>query len=383
MKIKNILLILFTILSNIIYSQVLSTYSIVEMDNMDSSPLESPRSPWRYSRVDSTLYRFNYNTLTWDTFSSGGGGIGSSLVRNDSVFIVSGTDTVYSGVNASTWLKPELEGGNNVSIIGSNSEILEIQDLSLVDIGNYSNNGYLGLYLDEPNRSVYVGTSNETDRPTTSNIDFNDNENEAKIQAITEIGGSPNLRAAIKLVASEENVYSTTLANSDTAKTLVTVETNLFKIENPDSSRSVFEAQTTTGDIYIMRYPGTKEDTARYILGVQSDGKVVPIKSGISKVGTILAEISTSAAISQLNGLLPVNCTSGAIEVDLPAGTPSPGDFFIVTDSRANANTFNITIDFISAGDNLHGSSQNYIINTDGATVEFTYINSTIGWIVK
>lgn len=53
----------------------------------------------------------------------GGAGIDTSFVRNDSIFIVSGIDTIFSG--AATWLKPELEAGNDVEIegVGANFSI--------------------------------------------------------------------------------------------------------------------------------------------------------------------------------------------------------------------------------------------------------------------
>lgn len=105
----------------------------------------------------------------------------------------------------------------------------------------------------------------------------------------------------------------------------------------------------------------------------QCDKGVLPIE----------AEVSTNTTLSGFNVLLPVNCTSGVIEIDLPAGTPNAGDQFKIADSRAQANANNITIDFINSGDNHYGSSQNYIINTSGEVVTFTYINATIGWIAQ
>jgi hypothetical protein len=95
----------------------------------------------------------------------------------------------------------------------------------------------------------------------------------------------------------------------------------------------------------------------------------------------IISEVNSNTVLSTLNVFLPVNVTSNTVEIDLPAGTPSSGDVLKITDSRANAGTNNITIDFISAGDNLHGSSQNAVLNLDGSTVTFTYINAAIGWV--
>lgn len=95
----------------------------------------------------------------------------------------------------------------------------------------------------------------------------------------------------------------------------------------------------------------------------------------------IESEVTTAATLTRFFTITSVDVSAGAAEIDLPTGTPNSGDWFIVTDSRGNAGTFNITVDFINAGDNLHGSSQNYILNVDNDTAKFTYINSTIGWI--
>lgn len=88
----------------------------------------------------------------------------------------------------------------------------------------------------------------------------------------------------------------------------------------------------------------------------------------------------TSADTAVLYNILPVNSTGGAITVTPPA-TPASGQWFAVSDSRGQAGTNNITIDFTTAGDNLHGSSANYIMNVDYDFVRFTYVNATVGWI--
>ncbi len=106
----------------------------------------------------------------------------------------------------------------------------------------------------------------------------------------------------------------------------------------------------------------------------------------ISAIGggyTIATETATDPTTVTFGEILPVDCSAATIEIDLPAGTPSAGDTFYISDSRANAGTNNITIDFINAGDNLHGSSQNYIMNVDASFAEFIYINATVGWIVR
>lgn len=100
---------------------------------------------------------------------------------------------------------------------------------------------------------------------------------------------------------------------------------------------------------------------------------------------TVASEVTTTTTATRFS-ILPVNVTSGNVTIN-PFASPVAGDWFMITDSREQAGTevgdFIITVDFVSAGDNLHGSSQNYELNLKGKTVEFIYMNSTIGWIVK
>lgn len=76
-----------------------------------------------------------------------------------------------------------------------------------------------------------------------------------------------------------------------------------------------------------------------------------------------------------------VDCSGGVITVDVPTGTPQINSRFAISDATANAGTNNITIDFVSAGDDLYGASQNYILNVDGGYVEFIWMGATTGWI--
>lgn len=90
-------------------------------------------------------------------------------------------------------------------------------------------------------------------------------------------------------------------------------------------------------------------------------------------------ETTTNPTTAVVGQTLPVNSTSSVIEIDQPA-SPSAGDTFRVIDSRGTAGTNNITVDFT---DPLHGTVQDYIIDVDGRSVTFEYINSTIGWVAE
>lgn len=109
-----------------------------------------------------------------------------------------------------------------------------------------------------------------------------------------------------------------------------------------------------------------------------------------SYVDAMVGAVSLDAPITEVNAnanastftILPVDCSGGAITVTPPAGPHTAGDWFAVSDSRAQADTNNITVGFNNAGENLHGTSQDYILNSKAAFARFTYVDATVGWII-
>jgi hypothetical protein len=152
-------------------------------------------------------------------------------------------------------------------------------------------------------------------------------------------------------------------------------------------------AETVENSGVVIGPNASRFASGNYDLNVNQDtsgrnGQVLTYNASLNQIElkpnsgpVIISEVNSNTVLSTLNVFLPVNVTSNTVEIDLPAGTPSAGDVLKITDSRANAGTNNITIDFISAGDNFHGSSQNAVLNLDGSTVTFTYINAAIGWV--
>ncbi|RME21631.1 MAG: hypothetical protein D6800_11875 [Candidatus Zixiibacteriota bacterium] len=100
-----------------------------------------------------------------------------------------------------------------------------------------------------------------------------------------------------------------------------------------------------------------------------------PAKQGSA---TVLGEVSGAAAALS-NSVVPVNVSGSAASV-APPPSPNPGDWFEVVDSRGNASVNNITVDFVTAGIPLNGASDNFVIDVDGGSAEFVYIDATVGW---
>jgi hypothetical protein len=103
--------------------------------------------------------------------------------------------------------------------------------------------------------------------------------------------------------------------------------------------------------------------------------------AGVGKRDNAQAEV-TSKVTATLYSILPVNSTSGAVGVTVPS-SPAPGDWFAVSDSRGTAGSNNITIEFTTAPVNFHGGSADHVISASKGFARFTYVNSTIGWIIS
>ncbi len=102
--------------------------------------------------------------------------------------------------------------------------------------------------------------------------------------------------------------------------------------------------------------------------------------SGVSSILPLVSETSGTFSAS-LSYLTPVNVTTGISTVTPPAGSVNAR--FALIDSRANSATYNITVSFSGTGDKLYGSLQDYVMDQDGASATFRYLNSTIGWVVE
>jgi len=74
-----------------------------------------------------------------------------------------------------------------------------------------------------------------------------------------------------------------------------------------------------------------------------------------------------------------VNSTSGEIDVTLPAG--SAGSIVSVADYANTADTNNIILKQ-NGSDKIEGSTDNFIINQEGASTTLIFADSTKGWIV-
>lgn len=136
----------------------------------------------------------------------------------------------------------------------------------------------------------------------------------------------------------------------------------------------------STGEFNLNAY-GTRTftGTEAYSIGVTSAGKIIETyPKGVVPNSTETVYTSTQTATK--GEILLMDC-SAAVRTVNPPSSPVIGERFGVSDAKASSSTYNITIDFTTASQKLYGSIQNYVMNTDGAYVEFIYVGSTTGWI--
>jgi hypothetical protein len=75
----------------------------------------------------------------------------------------------------------------------------------------------------------------------------------------------------------------------------------------------------------------------------------------------------------------PVNTTSGAVTVTLPA-SPTAGQIVQVTDYAGTWQTNNVTVS--PNGGKINGSLSNIILSANRETLAYVYIDSTQGWLI-
>jgi hypothetical protein len=92
-----------------------------------------------------------------------------------------------------------------------------------------------------------------------------------------------------------------------------------------------------------------------------------------------LADEVDANATAPGNSILPVDVSSAAVTITPPIG-PDLGTWFAVVDSRGNAGTNSISVDF--SGGNYHGSAGGTVsVSANRASGVFVFAGSAIGWM--
>lgn len=142
---------------------------------------------------------------------------------------------------------------------------------------------------------------------------------------------------------------------------------------------------TDAGRLTLSLYTSGLDDSAafpRNFLYTNQNGQLLSAPGQLG--GMLLVAPETSGnAVAGVNLLTPVNVSEDPATITPPTGVVV-NSVFEVTDSRANAGTNNIVINFSGAGETLHGSaSSTFTMNSDAAFARFRFLGSPIGWIIE
>ena len=140
----------------------------------------------------------------------------------------------------------------------------------------------------------------------------------------------------------------------------------------------------SAGQSYELKFPTGNVTADRFLKVASVTG------SGATGVGQLsFAEVSggTSWQAVKTSGFTAVagegyfiNTTSGAIEMDLPAG--SIGDEVSFIDYAGTFDTNALTIDQ-NGTEKIHGSTDPLVVSTERAANTLVYVDSTQGWLLK
>jgi hypothetical protein len=137
----------------------------------------------------------------------------------------------------------------------------------------------------------------------------------------------------------------------------------------------------TTGDIIYASGTNTlsklSAGTNGYVLTLSGGVPTWAASSGGSSLTWNSVQTSNFTAVAS-NGY-PINTTSTAITVTLPS-SPSIGQNLVLTDYAGTFGTNALTIN--PNGSKINSLSSNWIMNTNRASAQLVYIDTTQGWIV-
>jgi hypothetical protein len=144
--------------------------------------------------------------------------------------------------------------------------------------------------------------------------------------------------------------------------------TSIIKVDNLQNQCGANIINENAGTITI----GASGDTVTLAAGASQSGFG---RSGSVNWDTTPKTTSPVTAVSG-NGYF-IDTTSGAITINLPAGTA--GDIVAISDYANTAATNNIVIS-PNGSENIQGANASYEIKVNGGTATLVYVDSTQGW---
>ena len=311
--------------------------------------------------------------------NAGSGGSGSFSVELAHGSELGGTDSnvqlssptngnilSYDGGNG-YWKNTSLTAGTGISVSSSANGVLTIANTLTAGItitDDTTTNATRYLTFTSATSGSITG-----ENVSSTKLQFNPSTGVLTSTSFTGAGtGLTGTASSLSIGGNAANVSGVVaIANGGTGQTTATAAFNAL---NP---------MTTTGDII---YEASATTAARLPIG--TTGQILTVSGGIPawtnpSAGITWQTVKTSNFTAVANEAYPVNTTSGAITVTLPA-SPTAGQIITITDYAGTFATNNCTLN--PNGNRIQSSTANSILNSSGESAGLVYIDATQGWIV-
>ena len=160
----------------------------------------------------------------------------------------------------------------------------------------------------------------------------------------------------------------------------VAVYSNGVLVNRPDASRDqVIETLATVIDIMIPDLALATGNAESKYQGAPSQQDLKAFSEKVSKLERYRIVSSTEEAVGPVDLILG-DTSGGAFTLDLPAD-PNTGDRVVIMDAEGTFGTFTFTVG--RNGHLIDGVAADFLMNSNDAWVEFVYVNSSRGWVVR
>ena len=304
------------------------------------------------------------SSTDWNTFNNKGTGTVTSVTGTAPVVSSGGATPAISMAAANTTTNGYLTSTDWNTFNGKGSgTVTSVAALTLGTTGT-DLSSTVATGTTTPVITLQVPTASATNRGALSAADWTTFNNKgsgtvtsvaATVPSVFSISGSPITTSGTLAIT-----YSGTalpIANGGTNSTAT-----------PTAGGAVYG----TGTAYAITAAGTSGQV------LTSNGASAPTWQTASTGGLSWQSVQTTNFAATAGNGYPVNTTSSAITVTLPA-SPSAGNFITLSDYAGTFATNNLTIN--PNGKNINGVSSNKLIVNNRYSVNLVYIDATQGWI--
>ena len=193
------------------------------------------------------------------------------------------------------------------------------------------------------------------------------------------INFAPGNNAVIAVSDDSANGRANVTVGTSQAVTFTTSVTTPTVLMNGATSGTVTVKVPAVAGTTNFQLPASN-GTSGYVLSTDGSGNTswVAQSGGGGGSGLTWQSVQTANFTATANNAYPVNTTSGAVTVTLPA-SPSAGNVVQITDYAGTFNTNACTVN--PNGGKIAGSTSNAVFALNRESIALVYIDSTQGWI--